>query len=182
MVNVIWSLSNGGSSITSTINHGNVSNGQKTSVQTIYIRHDGSSQITDVGFYIRQFSGTYSGQRTPVSDINEILSWGNQTLESAFGGFQINMNAVDGFPLSSWSLYNSKEPDSGKGNVFRSGIGDSEGNAIELKSSSGSVADSTIQSGNAPNVRFQIRIEVPSDETDLGIRQFDQIVRYNFTS
>ena len=58
-VNVIWSSESGGDPILTTVNHGNASNGSTTSVQTIFLRHDGANIITDVGFYIRQFSGTY---------------------------------------------------------------------------------------------------------------------------
>lgn len=180
-VSIIWSLTNGGDPLTSIVDHGNSSNGQVTTAKTIYIRHDGSNDITDAGLYIRQFSGTYQGAATAAADIAEILSWGDQIIESDFGGFQINFDAVGGFPSASWPTYSTKSPTNG--NVHRNGVGDSESNAIEIPGTvTGATADGTIQAGTAPNVRFQVRVAVPASENVIGIRQWDQVLKYTFTS
>jgi hypothetical protein len=41
--------------------------------------------------------------------------------------------------------------------------------------------DGTIPNG-VNNATFQMRIKVPTDEDTAGIRQFDQVMKYTFTS
>lgn len=184
-VNIIWSLTNGGVAITDTLDHGNSANGDMTSEQEIFIRHDGSQPITNVGFYIRQLSGTYTGSHTASKDINEIIGWGNETTLSDFGGIEINMKRdqpSNTFDSTAWPIYSDKDPEDGKTAVFHTGVGDSEGNAVLISSASGASDDGEIQSGASPNISFLLRIVVPDSEDTLGIRQWEQVVRFNFTS
>jgi hypothetical protein len=184
-INIVWSLTNGGESISDNVDHGNISNGAATPASALYLRHDGLNNITDVGLYIRSYSGSYSGSTTATGDFNEILSWGGGVTENEFGGFEVNLDATNGFPTESWPTYDEKTKESGgltAGFVHYTGHGDSEGNAVELSSLSGAVDEGQIQPGSSPNVRLKVRVAVPATEDTVGIRQWDQILKFNFTS
>lgn len=181
-VSIIWSTSAGGTGISDIVDHGSAENGGQTTDQEIFIRHDGDNPITNVGFYIRKYSGNYSGSFTPTSDLNEIISWGTENLEADFGGFMVNFNAEGGYPAEDWPVYNNKTPTNGF--VHRDGVGDSEVNAVEIPTVTGAAVAGEIQAdadtGNG--VRFKVRVEVPSNENEIGIRQWETVLRYSFTS
>jgi hypothetical protein len=185
-VSIIWSLSNGGEPIIDMLDHGNLSNGATCGATPLYIRHDGSNNIVYVGLYIRPYSGTYSGSFTAQQDLNEMITWGNSDEEDGFGGFFVNMNATGGFPEASWPTHDNKLVDLGGGIIggfaHCTGQGDSEGNAVELSTVSGAAVAGEIQPGSSPNVRIQVAIQVPVFEDTIGIRQWDQVLRYSYTS
>ena len=189
-INIIFSLTEGGSPLTSTVDHGNAANGDSTTAKTVFLRHDGASEITSVGLYLRQYSGTYSGTRSSAADFSEIIGWGDESASDDFGGFQVNYNATGlggggSFRSSSWPIYSDKSVSvsgSTVGFVHRTGVGDSEGNAVTLPVTTGASSAGVIPAGSSPGVRFQSRIVVPVNEDQIGIRQFDQILRFSFTS
>ena len=179
-VSIIWSSTVGGEAITSIIDHGNAANGAATTPEEIFIRHDGGSNITNVALYIREYSGSYSGSATAAADIAEIINWGDQTAEDDFGGFFINFNAATSY-ATGWPTYSDKSPTGGF--VHRTGYGDSESNAIDLPTSTGATATGEIQTGSAaPGVRFQAKIAVPTNEDTAGVRQWETVLRYTYTS
>ena len=180
MVNIIWSLTNGGATLSSAIDHGSSPNGDNTTAQAIYIRHDGSNEITAAKLYAQQNTGSYEGSATAAADIAEVLSWGDASTESTFGGILLNMNATGAFPDASWPTYDNKTPTSGA--TCRTGVGDSGSNGILIPVTTGASGAGVIQTGNTPNVRFQARIQVPADEDTVGIRQFDFALSYTYTS
>lgn len=180
MVAITWSLTNGGTGLTDTQDHGNTSNGLTTTAIEFFVRHDGSNSITGCKLYIREYSGTYTGDATAAADIAEILSWGDASTSSTFGGFQINMDAVGGYPSASWPTYISKTPTNGY--VCKTGTADSEGNAVTITTATGATASGTIQAGASPNVRFKCRIQVPTAEDTIGLRLFESVLVYTYTS
>jgi hypothetical protein len=177
-VNIIWSDTNGGAALSAQIDHGEVDNGEASTEQELFVRHDGTAEITNVGFFIRSYSGTYQGAYTALKDLTEMLSWGNQTTSDDFGGFLINFNTSE--YSAGWSTYNNKTATNGY--VHRTGVGDSEANAITLPTASGAASVGVIPSSASPNIRFKVKVLVPNSITDLGIRQWDQVLCYNFTS
>lgn len=179
-VSVIWSLTNGGEPLSAVIDHGNSSNGDVTTSVELFIRHDGNNSITSTGLYVRAYTGTYSGGLTAAADLAELLAWGDGATAAAFGGFQCNLLATTSYPTSGWPTYSNKSPTGGF--VHRTGVGDSEGNAVAIPITTGAVGSGEIQSGSAPNVRFKVRAEVPSAEDTIGIRQWDHMVTFSFTS
>jgi len=179
-VNVIYSITNGGTALSSTLDHGSSPNGDTTTAQVIYLRHDGVNEITAAALYIQQLTSTYSGSATAAADISEILSWGDASTSAGFGGVQFNLNATGSFPAAAWPTYDDKDPTGGS--TCRTGVGDSSGNAITVPTTTGATAAGTIQTGSTPNVRFQMRAEVPSAEDTVGIRQFDLALSYTYTS
>lgn len=184
-MSIIFSLTNGGAQIETLLDHGNASNGSSSTAIEVFIRHDYSNPITNVGLYLRQVSSTYSGSFTSAADLAEILSWGDGADANAFGGLQCNFDAVGSYPEGSypegsWPTYSTPAPTNGA--VFKTGTGDTEDNAITLPVATGAVSAGTIQAGSSPNVRFKVQTSVPADEDTVGIRQFEWVVRYNFTS
>lgn len=173
-VTITWSETNGGDAITE-VDHSSGSAGATLSESTIYIRHNGDNQISQCKFYLAE-SGS-----NPTTDLNEILSWGDAVVSTDFGGFQINMNASGGFPVSDWSTYDDK---SGTNyNVFRTGAGDNSTNGILLAQAMGLTGSpGVIQAGDSPDVRFKCRIQIPSSVMSAGDRQFDSKLRFTFTS
>ncbi len=164
MANIIWSLTNGGASISSNIDHGTVGNGDESSATQLFVRHDGASNLTSVGLYVRQFSGNYAGSFTSAADFAELLAWGDGDK-----GFRYNLNATGSYPTADWAS-------------FKTGSGDSEANAITLPTTTGASASGTLQTGSSPNVRLSTKVVIPSNEDTVGIRQFSMVLRFTATS
>lgn len=185
-VQIVWSLTNGGSSLDEPIDHGDNTSGNTLSPKTIFIRHTGANPITSCSFFVRPYTGTYSGDGTATDDFNEIIAWGDDADAADFGGFQINQNAVGGFPGGSWPTLADKTTVDTLGETFRSGVahGISEAQAVPLQKemyNAGGV-DGEIPTGAAPNARFQARIVIPSSEAVPGVRLFEQVLKFTYTS
>ena len=183
-VDVTWSTTNGGSAISDYVEH-EAANGASSTAQTIFLRHNGSNAITGVALYIREFSGTYNGDGTAAADLAELIAWGDESSATAYGGILINWDATNqsglgAFASANWPTYDDKSKTYGM--VHRTGVGDSDENAVTLPVGTGISTAGQIPAGAAPNVRFQMRINVPQDEDTVGIRLFDQVVKYSYTS
>lgn len=184
---IIWSTTNGGSSTSEPFDHGNNASSSITSGQTIFVRHTGTNQITNCALYMREFAGTtadgdtYSGDFSPIEDYNEVVSWGDAVTSSGFGGFQVNMNATGDFPDSSWPTLANKTTADGQGYVARTGTGISAGTAVTLTPETGCSSSGVIPAGNS-NVRFQARIQMPSSITTAGVRMFESVLSFTYTS
>ena len=180
MPTVTFSTTNGGVAISGTRNLGNAANAQKTTASVLYLRHDASNALTNVGFYLDEFSGTYTGGATAESDLSEVQAWGDATVANNFGGIQCNQDALGAFPEESWPLYNSHTRNYGV--VCNTSQGSSTTNAVELSTRTGAQAAGELQAGGSPNVRLQLRAEVPNAEDKVGVRQIDLVMRYTYTS
>lgn len=181
-VNLTWSYTDGGNAIADFVDHGDVANGNNSSGEELYLRHDGENSITGVALFIREFSGTYDGDATSNADIVELLDWGDSNTAGTFGGVQINWDAVNAY-AAGWPTYDDKDP--GDVLVHRTGVGDSEQNAVTLPTSTMSSAEpiaGEIIAGTTPGVRFKMRISVPSEEDTVGVRLFDHVAKYTYTS
>lgn len=178
-VAITWSLTNGGAAITS-VDHGGALNGADTTGVELFLRHDGANEITNVGFYLAEYAGTYSGHASAAADLAEYLGWGDMSTESGFGGWLLNFLATTAYPDSGWPVYNSKSPTGGF--AIRTGVGDSEANAIELPLTSGASVAGEIPAGASPDVRFKVKNRIPADVSVAGKRQFRFVMRYTYTS
>ena len=179
-VNIIWSTTNGGGSIVGDMDHGTLDNGMASSGEEIFVRHDGKYLVSNVSFYIEEYVGVYSGGATAAADFAEIIGWGNNVTVQGFGGALINWNAAGTYPASDWSTYALKAPTNGF--VHMTGTGDSALNAVPIPTTTGASIAGQIQSGASPNVRFKMRIQVPSTVNIVGVRQFSQVINYTYTS
>jgi hypothetical protein len=179
-VNLIWSLTNGGAAISDPLDHGSGNAGDTLSSQTIFLEHDGDNQLTGCGFYLSEKSDPYTGGFSAAADLTEIIGWGDETTADDFGGFQINMDAAGGFPGGSWPTYSSKQPTNGS--AFYTGIGDSADNKILLATAMGISSPGVIPAGTSPDISFQARFVLPTNEGTTGFREVNQAMRFTFTS
>lgn len=181
---ITWSTTAGGAGITN-VNHGTSANGSNTSAQQVYIRHDGVNEITGCAFYFAQKSGSYTGSFTASTDFNELLAWGDGNTASAFGGVQINMDAEGSFSGgATWGMSEAQKTSTdGYKFTLRTGTGDNISNAVTLseKMSASMSVNGTIPAG-VNTATFQIRVKVPTDEDTAGTRQFDQVLKYTYTT
>ena len=181
-VNIIWSYTAAGAAIEDLVDHGSVANGSGSTPKDVYIEHDGAGDITNVAIYVRQLSGTYSGTFTPSADLSKIIEWGDETVEDDFGGFMICFNKSYAGNLSSnslvWPTYAAK--DQNYCYTFRTGTGDSESNAITVPTKAGIAVAGTI--GAAENAFLGFKCLVPTNESTLGVRQWETVLRYTYSS
>jgi len=178
-VNITWKSPPAGTTITS-VDHGSGVNGDTLTAVEIGISHDGTNPITNCKFYIAEKSGTYSGDQTAAADLAELIGWGDESLEDDFGGFQVNMDQVSSYPAGSWPTYASKQPT--YGSAFFTNIGDSAANGITLKATMDATmtVDGTVPAG--VEAKFECRLHIPTSAGSPGVRQFDQKLRYTYTS
>jgi hypothetical protein len=153
-------------------NAGTLSPGDQSSVINTYISHDGTVKISDCAIYILPYSaGVYLGAGTAQDDYNLLIGWGDSSYPaSSGGGLYVNMNHAGGFPSGDWA-------------VFRTGVGDSIGNAITLTDtaiSTGLAATGEIQAGGEAHLRW--RLDVPASYTGTGIGYIDTLMYYTSTS
>ena len=182
-VSITWSYITGGPGITDIVDHGNVQNGNSSSVKEIHMRHNGNNVITNTKLFIRQYSGTYTGSFTAAADLAEILAWGDGATEASFGGFMINFKSSLGTAYTSgWPTYDHPTTTDNLGYTFRTEFGDNESNAILLPIGTGVTTAGEIDPGSSPNVRFGVKCKVPSSESVTGIRQWENVAVYTYTS
>ena len=178
-VNVTWKSPPAGSAITS-VNHGSGNNGDTLTAVEIGISHDGTNPITNCKFWIGEYSGTYTGDANATVDLAEVLAWGEDATTSGFGGAQINMNQISAYPSADWPTYLIRQPN--YGSAFYPNIGDSAANGVTLKAT---MDASMLSDGIIPasiEAKFKARIQIPINTSTPGVRQFDQKLRYTFTS
>jgi len=163
VVSITWSLSSGGAAASSPQNHGTVGNGDTGSALDLYIRHDGSNEITGVGFYIRAYSGgSYDGDGTPADDYNELIAWGDAWVTAGDGGIEIAQNASS----PTWVVHKT-----GQGTVAV---------PIGITTDSGVSSDDEIDAGEEAHVK--VRIGVPTAEDTAGTRYLDHCLAFTYTS
>jgi hypothetical protein len=186
-VNISWASNNSGSAISQPLSHGNVTNGNATTAQTIWVYHNGANSITNCAFYLAQYSGSYNGGASASADYSELLAWGDGAGASSFGGYWINADAADAF-ANSWPTLSNKTNTQGTAFAFRTGTGDLSGNAITTPAAmagGGGGSAGTIPyhaNGYGGDYKFQAKVSVPSDEDTAGKRQFDLVLKYTYTS
>ena len=179
-VTIRWDSDNTGSAVEQPSAHSDTAAGGDSADQTIYLSHDGTTEIQDCALYLAPKSGAYTGDASALEDFEELLSWGDETLEDDFGGVMVNMNATGSWS-DGWAAWNAKDPTYGF--VCRTSVADTESNAQTLLEQTGADSDGVLQEGGVGiNVRFQVRVRIPTNETNLGKRQFDLVLSYTETS
>lgn len=183
-VSITWSSIAGGSGLSS-LSHGSSANGENTTAQQLYLRHDGLNAITGCKFYFSQKSGSYTGGASAADDYAELLEWGAAADAGDFGGIQINMDAINSFSGgASWGMSESQKSSlDGYKFTVRTGTADTSGNGVTLSKnmSSSMTSDGEIPAG-VNDSTFQIRFKVPTNEATTGTRQVDQVLVFSYTS
>lgn len=155
--------------------------GSNSSEIDVYIRHDGTNEITDLKLYLLPYSaGVYAGTNTAQDDYDKLISWADasySTDPTLGGGVYINMDRDGSFPASGYQS-------------FRTGVGDTLANAVTLDSKAVSVAagNGEIPPGQYAQVRFRIDVPssgqfgLPASATSVGTVYFDLLATYTSTS
>ena len=159
--------------------HGSISEGQEGTVQTVFITHNGENPITGCKVFITG-KAAYTGSATADADKAELLAWGDASTVATFGGVQFNFDAVGSFPSSAWGTVTDKSPTNGV--TVRTGVGDSADNGIIIPTATGASSIGEVANGTSPNVRFQIRIKIPSSGTSSGTKEFDIGLQFIYIS
>ena len=160
-VSITWASAPAGGAITPPNDLGDIGNGSNAT-DDIYIRHNGANKITACGFFIQAYSGSYTGGATAAADYSELLEWGGRAGPTPpVGGFYIDQDP--GGPLTEYKVHKT-----GQGTV-----------TVPITLSCGSVG-TEIQA--AEEVHIKVKVAVPSDEDTAGTRQFDQVLKFTYTS
>jgi len=179
MAEIIWSLTNAGPAITEEYDHGSATNGASTPSKEFYLRHTYLNPITNASLFTRLVTGTYGGAKNAQDDYDEIVGWGDETDVDDFGGLAVNMDALGSY-ATAWPSY--LVPTATEAYMVATGRGDSELNARVLTTQTGCPTEGQVLNGGSPNVRFKVRFDIPNNEGVLGIRQVEQVLRYDYTS
>jgi len=164
-VNITWSENAGGSAITS-VSWGNIQNGDEATAKDVYFWHDGTEKITNCQLYIQPFSGTYNGSASAQDDYNELIAWGDGASDE---GFLLNQNTENG--SSSYQTHNSSQGTASAPFTLSR-------NAVIGAGGAGTAGE--LDAGETAHI--QVKIKVPSGEDTAGTRQFDQCLKYTYTS
>lgn len=159
VVSITWAISSNGDSILD-YNWGSISSGdvgECNEGNPLYLRHDGENPINNCGFYIRPVQEGYTGTNSPLDDYQELLNWGSQ-----------DHGLLVSFDNAVWTPHIN-------------GAGSEANFPISFTS------DSIIANDEA---HFWLKLDVPTTITvegapvsvEAGIRQFDHMFRYSYTS
>lgn len=160
-------------------NFGSSEAGTTPSVKSIYVRHDGVSQISNLAIYLKAYSATYGGEYSASADVVKVFEQG---LQSA--GFQIDMN-WSGVPFASFITMTTAlggSIDTAIEIPVTAILHNSGGTALQpsapLQGELGAAGNSVL--GNT--VLLKCRWLVPTGEPAPGRRQIDLAYLYNFTT
>lgn len=173
MINIIWSDSNGGLALEEPHDLGSAASSaspSSTTPITLYIRHDGDNEITNVKLYLTPAVTYEEGIADSQTDLDEVLSWARYSSTHNQFGVQINMDATGSFPTDSWQSLGGTD---GGANVEV---------ALPLSVKSGATSTGTIASGDSPNVRVKLRVRIPPVVEEVGQRNIDLKLRYTYST
>lgn len=159
---------------------GVVANDAVSNTQNLYIRHNGTQKITGASLFIQAFTGTYGGNYTSSADYARLQALGDLDY-----GLQFDEDWNRATPFN--VLYQIK---TGAGDSFAtrrtvastSMVRDNSGSEVD---GSAAVAGEVGPAGNTvlgDNAHLKYRIAIPASETDGGLRQFDLVIAYNYTT
>jgi len=171
-VNITISGTSTGSSLSDSESLDQVSPGNDTDYQDLYISHDATvSSITDCALYItRSTSLTYPGLDADA-DLVELLGWG----DAATGGVT--------FVMDGWGSWISGENTTGTWLVCKNGYGDVDAQ-IELVKESITLGTPPANDGEIPvggEAHLQVKVSIPA-ATSAGYRGFGFVMAYSATS
>lgn len=161
---------------------GTVANGAFSNTTNLFVKHDGAQKITGLSYYIQSFTGTYGGNYTASADYAKLLALGDAGTPA---GLQ-----VDEVWNSSPNFQTFYQVKTGNADSFanrrvvpttamsRNNSGTEVGATTPVAGEVGPTGNTVI--GDRAHVRE--RISIPSAEVDGGIRQFDAVFAYNYTT
>jgi hypothetical protein len=146
--------------------------GSDSGIVDYYISHTSTSPIYNCKFYLVPYTfGPYLGATSAQDDYDLVIGWGDDSHPATSGGgLYINTDYSNGFPTDSWK-------------VFRSGYGDTLGNAITLPAEAiniGSPVIGQIPAAGEAHIRF--RWDVPAAYASTGLIYVAVQMYYSETS
>lgn len=168
---------------------GTVANDSVSATQELFLRHNGVNKITSCAYYIQPYSGVYGGGYDAATDYAKMLALGDTTPGNYGLMFDEDWNSSPQFS----SFFKIK---TGYGDAF--GTRRNFPSTMQLYYNTSTAAKSDPTSpvvgevgpndngvvaqavGNRSLLRF--RLGLPANELDGGIRQFDTVVAYTYTS
>jgi len=165
VVSITWSETSRGAASSAPLDWGNIGNGEN-STDDLYIRHDGSEKIYDCVFYIQAYTGSYTGGASAAADYSELIGWGDGDDTE---GFLINQTHLTASPGTYVTHKTGQGTAAAPITLLDDIIIDGPG-----------AADGEIASGEEGHIK--VKIAVPSGENVAGTRQFDQVLKYTYTS
>lgn len=145
-----------------------------------FVRHDGTTYITNFALNVQAYSGTYGGDYNANSDLTKLIAHGD-----AGYGLQIDWRWD---AVSLFSTYST----------IATGYGDTFATRVQVpvqsmsRNNGGTEVDATVpvegQVGEASNValgdraHMTMRYVTPLSETATGKRQFDVYYSFNYTN
>lgn len=170
-------LLNGGAS---GVDIGTVANDAVSNTVNLYVRHNGANKITGASFFVQAYTGTYGGNYTPTADYAKLQGLGDTN-----NGLQFDEDWDRTVPFN--VLYQVKTGD-GDSFATRRAIAATS----MVRDNAGSEADATapvvgeigpaLNATLGDNAHLKYRIKIPASETDGGIRQYDTVIAYNYTT
>lgn len=171
------------------VDFGTVPNNGSSQTQELYIRHDGSNEITDLSVYVQPYIGIYGGAFDAASDFSKILALGDDSSGEYGLHYDEDWNAETQFS----SFFK-----------FKTGVGDNFSTKRSIQTSSmfyrnpstseqfdvnagvagtlGPDNSSTKASDYGNRALIRERLVLPASETEGGIRQWSTIFSYVYTS
>lgn len=160
-----------------------VTSSESNPTTTWWWRHAGASKITDFGYYLRMFSGTYGGDYSALTDYNRILALGDGAK-----GLLVEEDAFQATPFSVPATTFRIKTGQGVAYATRRTMPASAmvyNNAGTETAPSAPVAGELGQNGNSTlgdRAKLRIKFEVPTTETLGGKRQWDTVGSFAYTT
>lgn len=165
---------------------GTVANGSSSTAQEIYVRHNGTQNITSVAYYIQAYTGVYGGDFSANADYAKLLALGDGA--GTYGLlFDEDWNSSPNFTTKFKIKTGTADSFANKRSIQISALSywngstkvDPTGGVIGILAPNDNSAGAQLY-GNRLLLRY--RIDLPLSEVDGGIRQFDIVTAYTYTS
>lgn len=188
-----------------------ISKAANTGRQDLYISHDGTNEITDVGFFISSLDATgytYGGAAVnAAADLATLITLGSNTDKTVgsqnngngtSGGFWIDMSAIQASPGSTQFILTNNTTfifgDSGGVDgvdlasafplITAANIYDAPGETAATAPVAGEIGRSLVTPDTAKgsHIHVRTRLYLPENHADGGLFQWALTVKYSFTS
>lgn len=172
--------------------------------QTLYISHDGTNEVTDVGFFTQQFGTgtgfTYGGAKTAAQDFTDLTTLGNASGSSKnngdglSGGVWIDMDADSNdttrFDQASFPTVVKIHGDGGTDGLSLATAFQLQTAAMVYDAPGETLASAPVTAQIGPSgsttlgeaAKIKMRLMLTSSWPDGGIIQWEWAIKYSFTS
>lgn len=195
-VDLTISRTNTGTAISDLLSGGEVGldfgtciNGAQSDIQSLRIRHNGTSKITGLSWYILPYTGVYGGNFSPSTDYARLRTLGD--LSGGDYGIQVCEVWNEPVPFTTFykirtgyaDNYTTKRAMAETSMFWMNTSTQVETDATSPVAGQIGVNDNSAESQAIGNRAFiRARMGLPSNEPDGGIRQWDWVLSYVYTN